>query len=155
MARPEGKSGREGEAMAPEAIKVADSDSATDSIGIFAVPDTTITGPILHVTATTNYKPDTFHDVTAITFATSSAAMATFKATQFGSSKISKSATITGDSHADTIKVDLSFSQTFNGSHLHFSHWTSSDHFDIDAEGGEVHIEGTSENDVISIAGSN
>src|ERR1700733_7318678 len=109
--RPEGLSGREGEAMTPEAIKVADSDSATDSDGILVTPDTTITGPTLDVTATTNYKSDTFDHISAITFDTSSGATATFKATQFGSSKISKSATITGDNHADMIKVDLSHNQ--------------------------------------------
>jgi Ca2+-binding RTX toxin-like protein len=106
---------------------------------------------VIDVTATTNYSADTMIDVPGITFDTTAASVATFKAVQFGGSGIASDATITGDSHTDTINVGIGQGQTFDGSQLLFSNWTSADKFDINASGGDVTITGPSVSDIINM----
>jgi hypothetical protein len=116
-----------------------------------AQPDTTITGPTLDVTATTNFSGDTIDDVTAIAFETTAASIATFAATQFGSGAIASNATITGDTHADKMDVQLASGATFNGSQLQFSNWSVSDKFVIAGSGDHETITGTSVGDIIDM----
>src|SRR3984885_8251198 len=136
--------------MKYSAIEVADTDSAQQSTIVGPMPETTIDGPTLTVAATTNYTGDTIDNVTAITFASATGATATFEATQFSGLGISFDATITGDTHTDIFKVDVGQGEALNAAHLQFSHWPTSDKFEIAATGDGVTIAGTAGNDIIS-----
>jgi Ca2+-binding RTX toxin-like protein len=121
------------------------------ALGLAALsqPFTTITGPTLDVTATTNYAPDTMVGVSAITFETTANSVATFSSTQFGSAAIALNTTITGDSHTDTMDVHVGAGKAFNGSLLAFDNWSATDKFEVTLAGDNVNIAGTSANDTI------
>jgi hypothetical protein len=119
--------------------------------GDSAQPDTTITGPTLDVTTTTNFSGDTIDGVTAITFDAAAATTASFSATQFGGGAIASNATITGDANADTIDVRLASGASFNGSQLQFSNWSALDKFEIAATGDHETVTGTSVGNIIDM----
>jgi Ca2+-binding RTX toxin-like protein len=120
----------------------------------FSPPDTTITGPILDVAATTNYTGDTIDDVSAITFDATAAATAIFSAAQFGGGAIASNATITGNAHTDSVDVHVGSGKTFDGTQLQFAGWSASDKFEITATGDHATITGTSANDIIDMGAS-
>ena len=124
---------------------------AASAVRHLSQPDTTITGPTLDVTATTNYSADTIDNVTAITFETSARSVATFSWAQFKTNWIAANTTITGDSNVDTMDVHVGSGKTFDGSQLQFSNWTASDKFEIVATGDNATITGTSANDLINM----
>ena len=124
---------------------------AASAVRHLSQPDTTITGPTLDVTTTTNYSADTIDNVTAITFETSARSVATFSWAQFKTNWIAANTTITGDSNVDTMDVHVGSGKTFDGSQLQFSNWTASDKFEIVATGDNATITGTSANDLINM----
>src|ERR1700683_1605758 len=105
-----------GTAFVPAGLNL-EIESNWDALGAMpsVLPFTTITGPTLDVTATTNYSADTIDNVTAITFETSAASVATFSSAQFQTNGIAANTTITGDSHADAIDVHVGAGKTFDG----------------------------------------
>jgi hypothetical protein len=116
-----------------------------------AQADTTITGPALDIAATTDFIGDTISGVTAVTFDTVSAAIATFSSAQFGSGAIAANATVTGGVSASTVDVFVASGGAFDGSQLQFSNWSASDRFEILASGDHVSITGTSVGDVFNM----
>jgi Ca2+-binding RTX toxin-like protein len=129
---------------------IDDNDAGTVPDGQI-VDGTVINGTVIDVTATTNYSADTITDVPGVTFDTTASSTATFKATQFGGSGIASDATITGDSHTDTINVTIGSGQTFDGAQLQFSNWTAADKFDVTATSDDVTITGTTGNDTFNM----
>jgi hypothetical protein len=128
-------------------------DFAPDGIGeTGGFPATTIENATIDVTTTTNYTADTILNVPGIMFEASAAATASFLASQFGSGGIDSDATITGDSHADTVAVKLEGStKTFDGSQLQLDAWSAHDSFSIVATKDGDTVTGTSGNDTISM----
>jgi hypothetical protein len=120
--------------------------------------------PII-VTQTTNYSNWWLGDNSAVQFETSANSTATFTEAQINNpGQIDPNADIIGDSHADTVAVNITGTNYygawgFQGTNLELQNWTSADKFVITLDGATlpantyVDIEGTSGNDTINLGG--
>jgi hypothetical protein len=115
------------------------------------------------VTQTTNYTHYELGNNSTVQFETGAASTATFLETQFNDpGQIDPNALIIGDSHADTVAVNITSTNYyggwgFTGTSLQLENWTSADKFVITLDGANVpagayvDIEGTSGNDVFNL----
>ena len=126
-----------------------------------SAPFNSIYGAPIVVTQTTNYSNWGLGNNAGIQFETSAASNAIFNANQFDNpGQIDTNATITGDSHADTITADITSANYyggwgFDGSHFQLQNWSSADKFVINLDaappGAYPELIGTSGNDVFNV----
>jgi Ca2+-binding RTX toxin-like protein len=105
--------------------------------------------PGLTITASTDYRPQTFSNISGITFAGAGAETAIFSASQFGGSGISASATISGDASANQIDI-VADQSMFTAALFNFASWTDgADGLVIIGQNVASKLGGSSRNDAI------
>ena len=137
------------------------------AVGFDGDPGTSPTNHIydqpIVVTQTTNYSNWFLGDNSAVQFETTANSTATFTEAQINNpGQIDPNANIIGDSHSDTVAVNITGANYygawgFQGTNLELQNWTSADKFVITLDGTNVpantyvYIEGTSGNDTFNM----